>query len=385
MQVRSVIVLVIDGLGAGHLGPYGNTWIDTPALNRLASESFLLEQAVIDTPELARLYRSYWQGLHATCGEAPPDRPPLAKLLEDAGVATVLLTDEPEVADHPLATAFSDCRQIPLPEEAYPADEIHDTHVARLFAAADDCLSQAGEPFLLWVHARGMYSPWDAPLVMRNQFADEDDPTPPTFADVPCRMLETDFDPDELLGVVQAYAGQVTLLDTCIGALTASLAEDTQGDETALILTSSRGFPLGEHGRIGAWDEALYSETVHVPWMMRLPGAAGAMARCQALVQPADLNATLLDWFGTASDPAPGGGHSLLPLVAGKSSSVRDRAFTTAGGERSIRTADWFLRSADVDELFAKPDDRWDANEVADRCQDVVERLRTELEESGEW
>ena len=31
-------------------------------------------------------------------------------------------------------------------------------------------------------------------------------------------------------------------------------------------------------------------------------------------------------------------------------------------------------------ELFAKPDDRWEANEVASRCGDVVELLAAELD-----
>ena len=41
----NAICLVIDRLHAGYVGAYGNTWIETPAMNRLASQSFLLDQA----------------------------------------------------------------------------------------------------------------------------------------------------------------------------------------------------------------------------------------------------------------------------------------------------------------------------------------------------
>ncbi len=67
----NAIVIVVDRLGAGYLGPYGNTWIETPSCNRLAARSVLFEFALADAVDLATVYRSYWQGLHAMS----PDRP----------------------------------------------------------------------------------------------------------------------------------------------------------------------------------------------------------------------------------------------------------------------------------------------------------------------
>ena len=85
----NAVCLVIDRLHAGYVGAYGNTWIETPALDRLASRSLLLDQALVDSPDLERLYRSYWQGWHALCRQEPPEsRPSLAAMLRDAGVTT---------------------------------------------------------------------------------------------------------------------------------------------------------------------------------------------------------------------------------------------------------------------------------------------------------
>jgi len=53
---QNAIVLVIDRLGPGMMGPYGNTWLDTPHLNRLASESLLFEYALADSPALATVF-----------------------------------------------------------------------------------------------------------------------------------------------------------------------------------------------------------------------------------------------------------------------------------------------------------------------------------------
>jgi hypothetical protein len=62
-------------------------------------------------------------------------------------------------------------------------------------------------------------------------------------------------------------------------------------------------------------------------------------------------------------------------------------------GERMIRTPAWMLRQlpppisepgeqlpTPTVELYAKPDDRWEANEIADRCPEVAERLLAVLD-----
>ena len=45
------------------------------------------------------------------------------------------------------------------------------------------------------------------------------------------------------------------------------------------MLISPRGFPLGEHWRVGPCDDALFGELVHVPWMMQFP-RKGVRSHC---------------------------------------------------------------------------------------------------------
>ena len=51
--------------------------------------------------------------------------------------------------------------------------------MAQLLAAATEQLERMPEPFLLWIHSRGMAGAWDGPVELRNQFADEEDPLAP--------------------------------------------------------------------------------------------------------------------------------------------------------------------------------------------------------------
>ena len=71
----NAICLVIDRLHAGYLGAWGNTWIETPWLDRLAAESLVFDQMLVDTPHLEPLYRSYWHGLHALARGRRPIAP----------------------------------------------------------------------------------------------------------------------------------------------------------------------------------------------------------------------------------------------------------------------------------------------------------------------
>jgi arylsulfatase A-like enzyme len=373
--MKNVIVLVVDRLGAGYLGPYGNTWIDTPSVNRLAAQSMVVEFAIADTIELPRLYRSYWRGQHAAADQK--SAPAVADIIQPTEIHSALVTDAAEIADLADARSFDE-RLVLTPSSApVAATEIEDTELARVFAATLDWMQRAPEPFLLWVHARGMEGAWDAPLEFRNQFADEDDPSPPTLVRPPMKRMEPGHDPDELLGLQHAYAGQVALLDVCLGAMLETLDGLPYREQTMMIATSPRGYPLGEHGRVGACDLSLYGESIHVPWLLRLPRSDVAGLRCLDFVQPPDLCATVLDWLDLSSGDEPRWGQSLLPLVEGVQQPWRDRTLSVAGGFTAFRSRAWALhRHPDGRrELYAKPDDRLEANEVSTRCPEAIEGL----------
>ncbi|MBC7855842.1 MAG: sulfatase-like hydrolase/transferase, partial [Pirellulaceae bacterium] len=370
--------LVLDRLGSGFLGPYGNTWVETQSCNRLASQGLLCEFMVSDSPELESVYRSYWTGCHAMGGRLAEETLPEAAAR--AGLRTILLTDEPKVAEHPLAIGFAERILLPADELAAAAKEIEETQIARLTQAALEVLARQREPYLLWIHSRGMSGSWDAPLEYRNAFRDEDDPQPGEFTAPPLIRKSGPFDPDELLRYVHAYAGQVTVMDLCLGALLDAAEEHPMAQDALVAITSPRGYPLGEHGQVGPVEDALYGEVLNVPLILRLPGGGGALTRTQELIQPGDLHELL------RAQLVPGSPSLLLDIAEGRDHPPRDIACAVAKGERAIRTPAWFLREVRKGddeprvELFAKSDDRWEVNEVASRAADVAEELKAALD-----
>ncbi len=159
-----------------------------------------------------------------------------------------------------------------------------------------------------------------------------------------------------------AYAAQVSALDACLGVVLDQLRGTTWWHSATFLLCGVRGFPLGEHRRVGPIEQSLFGELLHVPCIYRAPDNPGAMERRNELVSPADL-ARLL----TANEVP---GHERL-------------RFQGHHGETALRTRDWFLRQTMHNgeprhELYAKPDDRWEVNDVRGRCVDIVDELLSE-------
>jgi arylsulfatase A-like enzyme len=380
MTGRNALVLAVDGLRASALGTYGNSWHPTPVLDALAAQSLVVDGMWCDALELAGFYRGAWG----------PDET-LLRRLAVAGVTTSLVTDATEVAE---VSSLGDAYLVESNADA-PATDESETALAGLLAVAAERLQswtneEGGAGRLLWIHARGYRGPWDAPQELRAGLLEEGDPDPPSFVEPP--RDEPTEDHDELLAYRAAYAAQTIVLDQCIGGLLAALSDLGLDESTLVVLIGCRGFALGEHGAVGGDVAGLYGETLHVPCLVRVPGAAPAPPRLAGLAEPADLQATLATWFGVAHDAVDA--FDLLAPGAGADLSRPYAVAANAAGEQAIRTRQWLLRrmpptndqragGGELIELYAKPDDRWEANEVADRCSEVVEGLLALLPPRG--
>jgi membrane-anchored protein YejM (alkaline phosphatase superfamily) len=364
MPEQNILVIAVDGLRAAALGAYGNTAYSTPALDEFAAESLLFDWCFAEAVELPAIYQSLWQS-----------EPSLLTTLASRGYQTTLVTDEPAIGALSDAAGFGDCVLLPS-AEARRADDVSETQLAHLFAAASEQLAtDTTAPRLVWLHSRGMYGPWDAPLELQEELLarEEGDPPPDDVIAPPALWLAASADPDAAFRWSCAYAAQVMTLDACIEGLLRTIDEIGRG-KWHLVLTGLRGFPLGEHDRVGGVDDRLFAEQLHVPLVWRFADGQHRLSRRGGLVSLADL--------------AP----ATLSIASGELEfSPRSELISAAAtGCRSIRTADWSLRQepAATDEneggdprcqLFVRPDDRWEANDVAGLCPDAVELLLARL------
>jgi arylsulfatase A-like enzyme len=376
MGARRAICIVVDGLRADALGTYGNTSYETPQLDALAARSSVVEWLWADSPELADFYHAAWSGV-------------VADRSGDTKLDATLFTDEPWLLAH-ADCLVGETLSLERISTTSPAADIEDTALGRFFSAAIHVLqqwqaarAQDSEPRLCWIHSQGMFGPWDAPLAMREELLDVEDPPVDASIGLP-QAVEPIDDPDLMLQYHVAYAAQVKLLDACLGALLQAI-DDT--GNSLVMLTSSRGMALGEHGVIGADAAALYGERLHLPWVVHESGNRKPCPRISGLAGPADLAATLRDWFSLESTQMPNEAFSLLPLLASGGDAPREQVVSCRGNdEQSIRTSEWFLRcrqNAETTEsgveLYAKPDDRYEQNDVVSRCPHEVEQLTASM------
>jgi hypothetical protein len=184
----NVLVVVVDGLRASALGAYGNTTFATPTLDRFAAESLLLDGCYAPSPDLAGIYRQMWS--------SPGTSASLPRVFADHGYESSLLTDEPMLAQLREAADFDDLLQLSASSATSAANRGADpykTALALPFSAAGHQLQRQrrGKPCLLWLHSRGMYGPWDAPLEFQQSLLDDDDPPPLELLDPPDLTIAT--------------------------------------------------------------------------------------------------------------------------------------------------------------------------------------------------
>jgi hypothetical protein len=379
MSNRSAIILVIDGLGAAHLGPYGNSWVGTAGFDALAAESLVVEHAISDCPTIRSSYRSYWQGRHAMCQDG--DLPSIAALCRSHGIEPRLITDVPDVANHHLAAEFAS-HVVPINLQAPLAAVPERTHFAHFAESVVSTLEQLQPPFCLWVHAMGLSGPWDCPYEMRKTYVDESDPQP-TEETVPPQFYDVAADPDRLWRHHVAYAAQVSLIDASIAVLRDVIRDLASERELLTILTSPRGYPLGDHGHVGYAPALLNAEQLQVPLLIHGATDEEVPCRAQQIAQPPDVFGTLVDWFGLNVDRRSTGARSLLCLG-------EDRHWQSAAslsdGNTAFRTGGWYLvtpvdASDDSAQLYVKPDDRLEVNEVSQRLPDTVRQMSAALDE----
>jgi len=340
--MQNYLCISIDGLQSGMVGAYGNAWIQTPTLNALACQSVLFDQFYASSMDLSVTLTELWQ--------FPPD------------YYSILLTDDTDVFLHKKAGQFDEKHRLEPKQRNKPAGKIEETQFFCNMATVADLLRSREKPFFLWAHFEGFRKHWDFPLSYRERYQIDEDPDSYSGVALP-EIAGKNIDPDVRQSVREAYSGGVSLLDETLSGLLAFLEESGLDQNTVLQFMSVRGFSLGEHNYIGGNGE-LYGENVHLPLFIRFPDGSYAGFRSQTLVQPADLFSRCAG-FGDGRKE-----YGSLP-------EDHDDVHTFIRiDDKVIVTPDWFVYQKPTGtELYVKPDDRWEANNVADRCPHILEQI----------
>jgi arylsulfatase A-like enzyme len=346
-----ILVLEPVGLHTAYLGCYGNDWVATPNLDRLAAEGIVFDQHLVDHPELSLetpfFERSAGTGVHAWPG-AP----------------------KPAAAD---AVSY---RRVVCPTLADFAG-----------AVAEVSAWLAEDSPVCWLEGPSLVPPWDLAEDLLSVYSErEEEEEDEAVAPWPAPPLgEAELTADDLVRLQDTYAAVVTYWDALLGHLLADLRARGSLDELIVWVTARAGLPLGEHGVVGQAGPGLHDELIHVPLLWRFPHATEAGLRVGALTQPVDLRPSLGELLGLPQGGIQG--SSLRPLVRGQTRSIRPYACAAlrSGGQQEwlLRTPEWAFHlspgAPQAARLYVKPDDRWEVNDVRAHQPEVAERLEATL------
>jgi len=196
--------------------------------------------------------------------------------------------------------------------------------------------------------------------------------------------------PAERKAIVAAYDKQVKEMDARLAPLFARLDEKDLRDRVLVALTADHGQELFDRGGVDH-GSTLFEEMLHVPLIVRLPGAAAS--RVDSPARLVDLMPTFMDYAGIRADASLSSqmdGVSLRPLLEGRPlplDSFAETDFLLSVSLRSVLTRDGWKavldRQTNKLSLYRLADDPGELKDVAAEHADVAASLGERLR--GAW
>jgi choline-sulfatase len=292
-----VVLICVDTLRADRLPVYGYGKVATPALDLLARDSIVFDNAISHVPLTLPSHVSLFTGLlpfqHGVRDNLgfrlSKEHPTLATILRRSGYAAGAAVSA-VVLDHGsgVSQGFDywedriEARDVAqaIGQVQRPGDE-----TARLLETWIAGQPEKGK-FLAFFHLYEPHSPYDPPEPFRSRYRGE------------------------------SYDGEVAAADAIVGRFLDFLKQKNLYDRSLIVFLSDHGEGLGDHGE-EEHGILLYREEVRIPLFVKLPGARLSGRRVVQPVQIADLLPTVLATVGE-TPPAGLPGRSLVDFVEGK-------------------------------------------------------------------
>jgi arylsulfatase A-like enzyme len=265
----NIIVFVGDDLGWRDTGPYGNRFIRTPNIDRLARSGLRVAHAFGTSPQCSPSRISMLTGryAHAVGVEdlhtpLPAGERILPSFLQEGGYFT---------------GAMAKTHYGPNAERQF---QWYSPTIVETFPAFLD--SAATRPFFLWVAFHEPHRPYESGAASRHSAMRV--AVPPHLVDSPGTRKD-----------LALYYDAIGRMDDQIGQVLAELQRRKLGDNTLVVFLSDNGAPFPRQ------KGTLYDSGTRTPLILSWPGQipAGSVYD-RGLVTTVDLTPTLLDLVGVA-------------------------------------------------------------------------------------
>jgi arylsulfatase A-like enzyme len=321
----NIVLVTIESTRADHVGAYGYARATTPALDALASQATLFEDASAVTswtlPSHASIFTGLYPAAHGVVAydhRLDDSQTTLAEVLHDSGYQTAAVVSGPFLRSiRNLDQGFELYDQsVTHPDGSRAAhDDVTNPEVERL---AEQFLRSGRDPerpFFLFLYLWDVHYDYIPPPPFDTMFV------PPDAEPVDVRGYEVGGEVSagstaaQMEYVLAEYDGEIAATDALLGRLFGVLEELGLWDETAVVVTADHGEEFFEHGHKGHRNN-LYRESLHVPLIVKLPGRHRA-SRSTEPVSLVDLFPTILRIAGVQEIPYQHGRSLFDPAASG--------------------------------------------------------------------
>lgn len=351
----NVLLISVDSLRQDHVSAYGYKTvhaggeITTPAVDRLAREGVLFENALTSTswtlPSHMALMTGLEDSLHGVSDNSKrldPAIGTLAEMLSARGYQTAGFFTGPNL--HPIFgfgagfETYTNASGVALSDELFELAESDKNALATVHRRSHAGLTspeltdrglawldehgQGTDPFFLFMHFWDPHYNYDPPDEYRERFdGGYEGPTNAAHF-LYSRTIKT---PRDMQHILAMYDAEIRYTDDHITRLLDRLDSLGLADNTLVIFVSDHGEEFYEHGKKGH-QRNFFDESVQIPLVMRLPGTLPAGTRIEALARIQDILPTICEITDTAA-PEHVTGLSLKPLIDGQNEVSRVQSF----------------------------------------------------------
>jgi len=266
VRAPSVVLITLDTVRADHLGCYGYHRIETPSIDKLASEGIRFAHAYAQVPLTLPSHTVIMTGTYPmfnsvrdlTSTGLNSSLPTLAEILRQNGYSTAAL-----VSSFVLNSMWGLNRGFEVYDDETESEKGASNSPSLLERRGDRTMDRAlawldshsDRPFFFWVHLYDPHSPYHPPEPYLSRYAGH------------------------------LYDGEIAFDDAQLGRLFARLRQLKLYEGALIVLASDHGESLGEHGE-AEHGFFIYNATVHVPLILKLPGPS---PRSRVVTDPAGL------------------------------------------------------------------------------------------------
>ncbi len=306
----NVILVTIDTLRVDYLGCYGNTRIETPVLDALASDGTLFERAYCQVPMTPPSHASILTGVYPqTHGlrdfTSPGLRagfPTLAGVLKKSGYSTAAF-----VSAYVLDSVWGLNQGFDLYYDHFSPREFQGVNPGNVQRKAGETIDQVllwlnggvHKPYFLWVHLYDPHHDYNPPEPYHTRYAKD------------------------------LYGGEVAYADHELGRLFQMLKNRGEYDSSLIVMVSDHGEAFGEHEEY-EHGFFIYDVTTHIPLIVKLPRGSGNVVRhVLQTVETVDIAPTILQVVRVAGEgQIPMQGRGFLSEILGKSGPARSASYS---------------------------------------------------------